>query len=235
MKLSKREEYIMSGSNLIRWAGLSTIVAAVLFVLTIISHPANDADPSAVLTTAWAIAHYLALGYSVLGVLGISGMYARQVEETGWFGLVGFLTFYAGLSFLAVGTFFEAFIAPLLATEAPRFVQAFVALIAGSVSEISLGALDMVVPIGLLLHPVGSLLFGIAVLRAGILPRRAAIVAVTGTVVALVGGALFGEVVGRIGGAVQMLGLAWLGYALWSEKNATTETLDAFVPVPATE
>jgi len=211
----------MSASKVTRWAGLSAVVAGVLLVVTQIIHP--ERDPSSVATSSWAIAHSLELGVGVFGLLGISGLYARQVEEAGLLGLVGFLMFFVALAIFANLAFFEAFILPLLATEAPQFTAGFLGLFAGG----ALGALGPILLLAGLLFSFGGLLFGIAILRAGILPRWAAIVLIIGVVGALVG-PLLGEVVGRITVVTVGLGLAWLGYALWSERREK-----ASEPLPA--
>ena len=85
---------LMSASKVIRWAGLSAVVAGVLFVVQTIIHPPDD--PSSVVTSLWAISHYLLLGYFVFGLLGISGIYARQVEEAGCSVLLDFSCFSSG-------------------------------------------------------------------------------------------------------------------------------------------
>ena len=200
----------MSASNLIRWAGLSLVVTGVLLVVDPIIHPADV--PESIATNLWAIAHYLALGSLVFGLLGTVGLYARQVEEAGSLGLVGFLMLFVALALFTGLTFFEAFILPVLATEAPQFVGG---LFAG---EISFGALETVFPVAGLLESIGGLLFGIAIIRAGILPRWAAIVFIIGIVSAGLG-PLLPEVVHRISDVVLGIGLAWLGYALWSERR----------------
>ena len=215
----------MSGSNLIRWAGLSAVVAGVLYLAQIIIRPPEDL--SSVVTSSWAIANYLLLGYFIFGLLGISGIYARQVEEAGLLGLVGFLMFYVNLALSTGFVFFQAFILPLLATEAPQFVEGFLGILRGSAGEISLGVLELVLPLGVLLYIVGGLLFGISILRAGILPRWAAIVFIIGTVSAL-SVTLLPEGVGRIAPVPYGLGLAWLGYALWSgRRDKASEPLPA--------
>ena len=119
-------------------------------------------DPSSVVTSLWAISHYLLLGYFVFGLLGISGIYARQVEEAGLLGLVGFLMFFVWLALSTAFVFIEAFILPLLATEAPQFVESFLGIFGGSVGENSLGVLEAVLPLAVLLYIVGGLLFGIS-------------------------------------------------------------------------
>ena len=202
----------MSGSNVMRWAGLSAVVAGVLLAVTQMIHP--ERDPSSVTTSSWAITHSLEVGMAVFTLLGISGLYARQVEKAGLLGLVGFLMWFVALAVFANLAFFEAFILPLLATEAPQFIAGFLAIFTGG----SLGALLPILVLSGLLYSVGVLLFGIATLRAGILPRWAAIVLIIGVVLGLLA-ILLGEVVGRIGSVALGLGLAWLGYALWSEQR----------------
>ena len=215
----------MSGSNLSRWAGLSAVVAGVLYLAQIIIRPPEDL--SSVVTSSWAIANYLLLGYFVFGLLGISGIYARQVEEAGLLGLVGFLMFYVNLALSTGFVFFQAFILPLLATDAPQFVEGFLGILRGSAGEISLGVLEVVLPLAVLLYIVGGLLFGISILRAGIFPRWAAIVFIIGTMSALSVTQL-PEGVGRFAAVPYGLGLAWLGYALWSERREK-----ASEPLPA--
>ena len=200
----------MTSSNLIRWAGLSLVVTGVLLVVGPIIHPADD--PTSLATSLWAIAHYLILGSLIFGLLGTVGLYARQVEEAGSLGLVGFIMLFVALALFTGLTFFEAFILPVLATEAPQFVGG---LFAG---EISLGVLETVAPVAGLVESIGGLLFGIAIIRAGILPRWAAIVFIIGIVPAGLG-PLLPEVVARISNVVLGIGLAWLGYALWSERR----------------
>ena len=205
----------MSASKVIRWAGLAAVVAGVLTVVTQIIHPAND--PSSAATSSWAIAHYIFLGYFVFAMLGITGIYARQVEETGWLGFVGFLMLFVALALSTGFAFLEASILPVLASEAPQFVEGFFGVLGGSGGEASLGGLEAVLPLIILLDIVGGVLFGIAIIRAGVLPRWAAIVFLVGVVSVLLA-FLLGDVGARFSGVATGLGLAWLGYALWSER-----------------
>ena len=199
----------MSASKVIRWAGLSAVVAGVLFIVGQIIHPPHD--PSSVDAGSWAIAHYLYLGMGVFGMLGLTGIYARQVEESGSLGFVGFIMLYFGLAVFAGIALFEASIMPLLTTEAPQFISEF--FTAGT----ALGALGTVTLLAGLLLFLGPLLFGIATIRAGIFPRWAAILLIIGAaLVVLIILLPEVEVVGKISGAATGLGLAWLGYAVWS-------------------
>jgi hypothetical protein len=66
---------------------------------------------------------------------------------------------------------------------------------------------------------LGGLLFGIATLRAGILPRWAAgLLAIAGPLSALMVSLLPHELE-RMAAVPMGLALAWLGYALWSERR----------------
>ena len=66
---------------------------------------------------------------------------------------------------------------------------------------------------------LGGLLFGIATFRAGILPRwPAGLLAVAAALTPLA--ALLPHAIQRLVGIPVGLALAWLGYALWSERRA---------------
>ena len=161
-----------TASKLIRWAGLSTLVAGICFVVLGLLHPPNIL--SSVTTTRWTIVHSLALAMSVFGLLGMMGLYARQVKEAGWLGLAGFLLLSLWLMLVLPFTFFEVFLLPLLATEAPTFAEGFLGIFTGAASEINFGVLSAVYTLIGVLLILGPLVFGIATLRAGILSRWAA-------------------------------------------------------------
>jgi hypothetical protein len=68
-------------------------------------------------------------------------------------------------------------------------------------------------------YVLGGLLFGIATLRAGILPRWAANLLAFATVSPLLLASLLPHPLDRILAVPMGLALAWLGYALWSERR----------------
>jgi len=68
-------------------------------------------------------------------------------------------------------------------------------------------------------YMLGGLLFGIALLRAGILPRwPAGLLAVSSVLTPAA--ALLPHAIQRLAAIPVGLALAWLGYALWSERRA---------------
>jgi hypothetical protein len=205
-------------SNRIRWAGLSAIAAGSLFVMMQAIHPPDAL--SSVTTGAWALVHYLGIAMCLLNLLGISGIYARQADEFGWLGLAGFLLFALMWALTAAFQFAEALILPLLATDAPQFVEGFLGISSGSTGETNLGILPTVYALTGVCYLLGGVLFGVATFRAGVLPRWAAGLLVVGTILPVLGSSLVPHPFDRLFAVPVGVALAWLGYALWSERRA---------------
>ena len=207
-----------TASKLIRWAGLSAMAAGIIFVVIQPIHPLDVL--SSVTTTQWVIIQSLKTAMCLLGLLGLAGLYARQVKETGWLGLAGYLLFSLFFAHTLAFAFAEAFILPQLATEAPKFVEGFLGIFNGHASEVNLGALPTFYAIAGFGYVLGGLLFGIATLRAGILPRWAAGLLAVGAVLPILLSSLVPHPLDRIFAVPVGIALAWLGYALWSERRA---------------
>jgi hypothetical protein len=77
-----------------------------------------------VTTTSYTVDSGTRLLAGVLLLLGLVGLYARQLEATGTLGLAAFLVAFAGTA-LILGTWWtNAFVALSLATEAPELLEA---------------------------------------------------------------------------------------------------------------
>ncbi len=155
-------------TGLIRSTGIAAMLAGALFVILQVVHPPETVE--AVATDAWAIVHYVTFAMLTLFVVGITGIYARQVEKLGWIGLAGFVVLSLGLLLNIAGAAIEAFVEPLLATSNPGFVEAFNAMVMGTPYSVDLGAIPTVWSAASAAFLAGTVLFGIANLRAGI-PR----------------------------------------------------------------
>jgi hypothetical protein len=74
----------------------------------------------------------------LLFLLGIAGLYARQVEKAGWMGLAGFLLLSLSWWLQTGYVFADVFILPQLATAAPQFVESFLGIVNGSPREMNM-------------------------------------------------------------------------------------------------
>ena len=202
------------------------IFGGVLFPLAAIIHP-NGEDLAAVNMPNWVPAHLLGLASVTLIHLGLIGLYARQVEKAGWLGLVGFVLAFVGGAFASTIQYVTSTVIPLIAAQAPElFDQAMTPP-------------PFAPPLFLLGFILGHILFGLATVRAGVLPRWSGFLVIIGTVIFFLGELLFlgqeiaapavqqfFDIIRRLrtvvilGDAAFGLGLAWMGYALWSEKRA---------------
>jgi membrane protein implicated in regulation of membrane protease activity len=115
---------------------------------------------------------------------------------------------------------------PLWATTAPTFVEGFLGLFNGHPGEMNLAVLAALYSLSGIVYIFGGLLFGFATFRAGILPRwPAGLLAVAAAVTPAA--ALLPHEIQRLAGIPVGVALAWLGYALWSERRE-----QASEPVP---
>ena len=241
--ITNRETSIMKESNmkitpskLIRWAGVAAILAGLICAAYQPIQPPEVL--SSVTTSAWAIITPLKTAMCLLFLLSWTGLYARQVKETGWLGLAGYLLLSLSWALQFAFVFATAFILPLLATTAPRFVDSLLRSASGTVSGVNLGALPAIYTLVGIGYILGGLLFGIATLRAGILSRWAAgLLAVASALPILF---ILPSVAALIPPQIQHLAamplgiaVAWLGYALLTERReqASESSADRRSPV----
>ncbi len=203
--------------RLIRWSGPAALVAGLSYAIVGVFHPANIL--ASVTTPTWLVVHILAMATSIFGLLGLTGIYARQAEKSGWLGFAGYLLLTLWLALVLGFTFVEVFILPTLATVAPAFVEAWLGMFNGTASEINLASLSTVWTITGPLYILGGILFGIATFRTGFLPRWAGVLLAVGTAMGPLAALLPLDLQPKI--AVPAgLALAWLGYSLWTERRA---------------
>ncbi len=230
--VNKESKMKITTSKLIRWAGLSAMVAGIFYVAVGLFHPVETL--STVTTTQWIIVHVLATAMCFFGVLGMAGLYARQVKAAGWLGLAGFLLFSLFYALTAPFTFTEALILQPLAIKAPTFVESFLGMFNGHAGEMNLDILATLYSLSGVVYILGGGLFGIATIRAGILSRWAAGLLAVGVVLSPLASLLPEEHKALVAVPVG-LAVAWLGYSLWSERRApATGSVPTTEPVPGT-
>jgi hypothetical protein len=207
----------ITSANLIRLAGLSALIGGLCYVFVGVFHPANI--PASVTTTRWQTVHVIACAMSFFALLGLAGIYARQSVKAGWLGLIGFVLFSFWFVLIMGFSFVEAFILPHPGTVTPAFVVGWMGMFNSHPSPVDLGMLPTIWTLTAPLYILGGLLFGIATFRAGILPRGAAVLLALGVVLAPVAKLLSLSAQPKI--AIPTgLALAWLGYALMTERWA---------------
>jgi hypothetical protein len=210
-------EMKFSSDHRIRATGLSALIAGACYVLVGVLHPANI--PSSVTGTRWEIVHVLACAMCFFGVLGMTGLYARQAAKTGWAGLAGYLMLELWLVLIMGFSFVEAFVLPHLASTSPVFVQAWMGMFNGPAGTFNLGVLPTVWTLTAPIYILGGLLFGIATFRAAVLPRWAGALLAVSTLAAPLAAFLPNASQPKM--AIPMgIALAWLGYALWTEQSS---------------
>jgi hypothetical protein len=214
---TKENKPKITASTLMRLAGISAMVAGLCFLVIGMFHSVNE--PSAVDAT-WINVHIAATALGFFGLFGMAGLYIRQVEESGWLGLVGFILFSVWMTLVSGFSFVEAFILPKLATESPAFVEGFLGMFSGAPSAVDLGVLPAIWNISGPMLILGLLLFGVATFRARVLPRWAGALLALTAVLVPAGAMVPPELQPKLIMIPIGLALAWLGYALFSERHA---------------
>ena len=212
----KENKMKITASTLMRLAGVSAMVTGLSIILIGMFHPLNIS--SSVTTATWVNVHIFATALGFFGLFGMAGLYARQVEESGWLGLIGFILFTVWMTLVCGLSFVEAFILPKLATESPAFIAGWMGMFSGIPSAVDLGVLPTLWNISGPMYILGPLLFGIATFRARVLPRWAGVLLALNVVWVPIGAIVPPEYQPKIMIPIG-LALAWLGYALFSERR----------------
>ncbi len=205
----------MSSSSLIRLAGLAALSSGVLSAIgDLLGLVVDLENPLSATTASYSIVFFLYLLSTALLLLGLVGLYTSQSQAAGFLGLVGFLTAFLGTVLVVGALWFELFITPALAAEAPELVEA----------ELGLPGFILM----LLFGAVGWVLFGVATLRAGVYPRWAAVLLIVGGLLAFFPLPL--------AGIIFSIGVAWLGFILFTgrvTREVVEQKLKTKGPLPS--
>ena len=203
-------------SKVIRWAGLSAMAAGIIFAGIQLVRPPDVI--ASVNTNAFIIITSFKTAMCLFGLLGITGLYARQVEKTGWLGLVSYLLVTSFYAIQMCFAFMEPLVLPLLVSVAPTFVESALGLSSGAGGPMNLGAFAVVYHILPVLYLLGLLLFGVATFRARILSRWAAVLlAFSGPIAVIL--SLFPHQIAVLAAVPMGIALAWLGLSLFTERR----------------
>ena len=216
-------------TTLIRAAGIAAIVAGLIFIGVQINHP--HADVSNVTTTEWAVRNSLKILMAALALVGITGMYLRQVTQMGVLGLLGYVVFCTGYLLIMSTTVVSAYVLPSLADTDPNYVSHVLAAATNGTARGDIGLLQTVLQMQGIAYIGGSLIFGIALFRAKVLARwAAALLAVGGLVTVLL--SVMPDAFYRFLAFPNAIAMIALGYSLWRTARTDTTTLPTFVDAP---
>jgi hypothetical protein len=222
-------------ANLIRWTGLAAVGAGTIFAAIQPIHPPDVV--ASVTTNAWAVITTFKTVMCMLFLLGIGGIYARQANKAGWLGLAGWLLFSLSWTLQTAFVFAEGYILPLLANDAPEFVNGVLGISSGQPSPVDLGALPLIYNVGVGgLYMLGGLVFGIATYRAHILPRWAAGLMAVTAIVLTPAAAMLPHAIQRFAAVPMGVALIGLGYGLWAERHTrATEPVQGRESLPISQ
>ncbi len=201
----------MSTANLIRWSGLISLLAGVLYAVGALLHPVGE-SLAAVSSPNWVPAHLVYWVSVLLLHLGLVGLYARQAEQTGRLGLVGFVLAFIGTALVGSILVFASTILPLIAAEAQ------------AIFDRAARPPDFLLPVFILGFGLGWILLGVVTMRAGVLPRWSGLLLIIGVTLFMISEAApfeatLAHTLVTVGDIIFGLGLVWIGYALWSEQR----------------
>lgn len=213
-------------TKLTRAAGLSAVVAGLLFIAVQINHP--HLDVAFVTTTEWKIRQSMKMLMAALSLVGITGMYLSQVKKAGVLGLLGYVVFGAGYLFMLSVEVVGGVVLPSIADSSPGYVTDVLAVATGGQAAGDIGLMQPLIAAMGIGYLGGGLIFGIALFRANVLARWAAALLAAATV-ATAAIPLLPEINQRLFAIPTGIALIGLGYSLWREQRTT-----AARPVPST-
>jgi hypothetical protein len=203
-------------TKLTRAAGISAVIAGLIFIAVQIHHPAMNV--TSVTTNDWLVRSIAKVIMAALALAGITGIYLRQVRQTRLLGLVGYLVFGAGYLLMLSTEVIAAFVLPGLAHSSPTYVNNLVVAAAGGTPASSIGGMQTFFVISGFAYVVGGLLFGIALFRARVLARWAAALLAVGTA-ATVALSVLPQSFNRPMAVPTGVALIGLGISLWRDQR----------------
>jgi hypothetical protein len=197
----------------LRWSGLANLIGGVLLALFFVLHPGGGDPPTAqaVVTSPYALEHTLGVAAMALMLLGMPSLIARSALGYGRLGWTGFALAFVGTYLLGGVMFFDAYITPAIAANAPALMDAN--------GPLNTPPTVLAFAVAGVLWGVGYLVLGIVAWRAAILPRWASALLIVGSIVINLPPQPIGFaplVAIAIGAVIFGVALSAWGYAIWT-------------------
>lgn len=203
----------MRTDSLIRWGGFSALLSGTIGIIGEIVLFFTEGDLSyseKALTPVWFVFIVVLVLAAILSVLGLVALFARQYHSMRKWSVVAFALALAGTMMVLGHQWAGLFVVPLLAERAPELLNT----ITTDTTSILAGGIVLSV----FLMAVGWILFGLASLRARIFPAGSVWMVIIGAVLILVLSLIDFD----LEKVIFNLGLAWIGWWLWSEPKRRT-------------
>ncbi|MGH3345909.1 MAG: hypothetical protein ACRDO4_02905 [Nocardioides sp.] len=208
----------ITSTTLTKAAGAAAVAAGLAFIGVQVGHPHMDA--ASIGTTEMGIRTTVKILMAMLAVVGLTGMYLRQVTKTGVLGLVGYVVLSAGYLVIMATSLTAGYALPAIADTDPDYVNDVIDASTGGSATGDIGLLGTALQVQGVLYLAGGLLFGIALFRARVLARWAAALLAVGGLASIALSQMpdaFYRML-AVPNAVAMIGL---GYSLWTVARAT--------------
>lgn len=202
-------------SRLIRISGLFNILGAILLLVSWLSigifmweELSSQNFTGLVLNSAWIPINTAVLISTFLILLGLVGLYLKQAEKAGRWGLAGFIFTLIGIVYYTCIQYYETILWPVIAAQSSKLFQAVGFSPTNTLFYIAFMFSG-------LFWALGFIILGVTTTRSGIFPKWAGILFTVGAVVFGLG---MVPMIRSIGALLFCIGLTRLGFVLWGEK-----------------
>ena len=209
---------IITPDHLIRATGPFAILAGLIFAGIQPIHPPDFV--ASVTTMPWMVIITAKFLMCLFFIVGIAGLYLRQVSQAGWLGLVAFVLFTASWWLQTGYVFTELLVLQPIAAVSPELVDSLLSIANQQPATLDIGQFGTVYNVLGLLYLLGGILFGVATLRAGVLPRIPSVLLAAAALITPAAAMLPHEFQ-RYAAIPMGIAFIWLGFALWFPRKTT--------------
>jgi hypothetical protein len=202
-------------TTLTRAAALAAIAGGLLYIAVQIKHPLLDAPFTT--TTEYTVRETAKIAMAVFSLIGIAGIYLRQVRQTGLLGLIGYALLTVGYLAIFSVQVIGVFVLPDLAARQPGYVDDVLAVATSGAPIGDVSRMETLSHVAIT-YIIGGIVFGIALFRADVLARWASVLLSIGAL-ATFATALLPQLTQRLFAVPVGVALIGLGYSLWREQR----------------
>ncbi len=205
----------VTSTTLFRAAAAAAALAGLIFIGVQINHPYLDA--TSITTTDVMTRNSLKVLMVTLTLVGITGIYLRQVTKMGWLGLLGFGVFALGYLSMLGTEFVAALVLPSIAHTSNAWVNDVISVANNRPATGDIGPMHYAILFTGITYIGGGFLFAIALFRANVLARWTSVLLGVGTAATIATGMV--PQYERLFAIPTGLALIALGYALWQDQR----------------